>query len=44
MVTVKNKAEGKPNIMEGRLVFSRRRQADKATLESRLEAVEELAV
>ena len=32
MVTVKNKAEGKPNIMEGRLVFSRRRQADKATL------------
>lgn len=41
---MKSKAEAKANVMEGRLVFSRQRQADKATLESRLEAVEELAV
>lgn len=35
-VSVKNKAESKPSIREGRLAFSRQRQEDRATLGSRL--------
>ena len=35
-VTVKNKAESKSSIREGRLAFSRQRQEDRATLGSRL--------